>query len=208
MNVIAGVDELEHPTKLWIVSRYFDSIGFMLAPFYAQLYRRLAIVSTRQHSTSKLSLLFYTTYAILLFLTFLIIYWVFFTDVVPSCLTPQGLTPFKKSSEYIIIGFFLLAAFHIFWRRAWFPSITIDIMLSHVLFAASDFCFTLYSNPFQVPNFLGHVFSTIAAGVMLKAVYTGLVSRPQQTLRKKTRFLLDLISTAPTPLVLLSSDLK
>ena len=74
------------PTQLWIASRYVQSLSLLVAPVF--IHRRL-----NPH-------LVFLSYAIVISLLLVsIFYW----NIFPNCyIEGMGLTPFKKTSEYII----------------------------------------------------------------------------------------------------------
>jgi len=76
------------PTQLWIAARYMESISLCIAPCLFQFSRKIKLVNV------------VITYSIITFLLFISI---FTLQIFPDCfIEGQGLTVFKKLSEYII----------------------------------------------------------------------------------------------------------
>jgi hypothetical protein len=145
------------PTQLWIAARYVDSLSFLAAPFF---------IAHRP----KPRVLLLCAVAVLAALLALI----FATDLFPdSYIEGRGLTLFKKASEYLISGIFILAAALIVMRRRSFDPKIVRLLLAVLgLKALSELAFTLYVGVYDVFNLLGHLLRIVAASL----VYLGIVS--------------------------------
>lgn len=157
---------------LYIVSRYILSISLIIAPLFIN----------RKLSTT----LMYTAYSLLtLFLLLSIFTW----QIFPVCIVEGvGLTPFKVVSDYIIclillgaIGLLLIN------RRSFDPRVIRLIVSSIILSIATGLAFTLYVDPFDIMNTIGH-FSQIASFylIYLAFIETSL-TKPQDILYQKLK---------------------
>ncbi len=90
-----------------------------------------------------------------------------------------GLTPFKKISEYLIIGLLLLAM-AAYWKRM---STTGDTLLIYYLAAFilcifSELVFAIYKSVFDTYNVLGHVYKVAAFFLIYKGIFAASVMAP------------------------------
>jgi diguanylate cyclase (GGDEF)-like protein len=145
------------PTQLWIAARYLQSLSFLSAVL---LIRR----KINQH------LLFAVFSAITLLLLAGIA-----SGRFPDCYV-NGLTPFKKISEYIISLILAVSILLLRKERTSFsPKIHQLIILSLTLTILSELAFTFYIDVYGLSNFWGHIFKIIAVYCVYKAIIeTGL----------------------------------
>jgi hypothetical protein len=149
-------DSVDHPTQLWIASRFIVAGSFAVAPFV--LGRRLLM---------RYVLAVYVVISALVLAT---IYW---WDVFPSALDEvTGLTTFKRSSEYVVCLLLTLAMVLLWRRRSRLPrGMLLPLLAALASSIAAELFFTLYVGPDTWPNMLGHVFLMLSAVF----VYIGLV---------------------------------
>lgn len=145
------------PTQLWIAARYLQSLSLLAAVFLIRQrldHRRLLVVF------SIATALLFTAIA---------------TGIFPDCYV-NGLTPFKRISEYIISLILAVAAFRLRREREMFsPAIHTLITLSIVFTIFSELTFTFYMDVYGLFNFLGHIFRIFAIYCIYKSVIeTGL----------------------------------
>jgi diguanylate cyclase (GGDEF)-like protein len=97
------------------------------------------------------------------------------TGVFPDCYV-NGLTPFKKVSEYIISLIFAAAAVRLGRESdAFNPRVHALIRLSIVFTILAELTFTFYVDVYGLSNFLGHIFKILAIYYIYKSVIeTGL----------------------------------
>jgi len=153
--------------EFYIISRYFLSISFLLAPFFI-----------RRKIWTSVMITVYSVISILILLS--IFYWknfpIFYIDGV-------GLTPLKIISDYVIDLFFLGAiGLLLFHRRAFDAKVLRFILLSLVLSIGTGLAFILYTDPFGIMNEVGH-FLQMASFYLIYVTFveTGLV-KPQNLL--------------------------
>lgn len=101
-----GMDLIVHDNgnvgiQLWLVARYLQAIGFLIAPVF--LIRPLNLWR------ANLALAGFVSIGL----------WLIVSGLFPLTLAPEtGLTPFKIRSEEMIIGVFLLSLLHLYLRRS------------------------------------------------------------------------------------------
>lgn len=159
-------------TQLWIVARYLQAASLLLAFLFLE--RRLnlrALVAA------------YAAVAVL-FLG-LIFHWKLF----PSCFDEAtGLTPFKKTSEFIICGAMLLALPLLrHYREVFDARVRRWIAWSLFLSVASELTFTTYVDPYGFMNTLGHLFKLASFFFMYKALIETGLKEPYRVLFKELK---------------------
>ena len=149
------------PTQLWIAARYLQSLTFLAAPLF--LRRRL-----------NPWLVFLGFFAV----TTLVLLSIFQWQIFPVCYVPgQGLTAFKKYSEYFI-SLILLGAlgFLLKERREFAPGVLRLLVYSILLTIGSELAFTFYVSVYGLSNLVGHLFKIMAFYCIYKAIIeTGLM---------------------------------
>lgn len=156
MGILPGNDA-NLPTQLWIAARYLQSISFLVA-----------VLLIRRKVDPRLLIGGLTTVTALLMASI-------FTGLFPDCYA-NGLTPFKKVSEYIISGIFVGAALRLKLNADIFhPRVHRLIQLSIGFTTLAELAFTSYVSVYELPNFLGHLFKILAVYCLYKCVIeTGL----------------------------------
>jgi len=155
------------PTQLWIAARYLEAFSLVFAFFF--LRRKLRPV------------LLMTAYTLLC--TFLLLS-LFFWDIFPTCfLEGQGLTAFKKGSEYLISLIMTVAIWLLFRNRGQFDSQVFRLMIVSMLMSISaELAFTFYIHAYGFSNLIGHYFKIISFYLIYRAIIqTGLI-RPYDLL--------------------------
>lgn len=165
MGVFVGFDS-DLATQLWIAARYLHSVSFMLAALF--IHRRL------RHG------LMVGAYAVVTGLLLASI----FGGVFPDCYVEGlGLTPFKRISELVIIGFFALSLGLLVQRREHFSrSIWRLLAGGLVLSILSEAAFTLYVDVFGLFNLIGHFLKIAAFFLVYKALVESQLINPYSTL--------------------------
>ncbi len=143
-------------TQLWIASRYMESLSFLLASLFLRRRCRATWVFLSYAAVSSLLLLS-------------IFHWQIFPASFDD--VANRLTPFKETSEFIIIGILLAASLVLFRsRNAFDPRVWRWISGSVVLTMASEFMFTRYTNPYEWTNALGHILKIVSFYCVYKAL--------------------------------------
>lgn len=145
------------PTQLWIAARYLQSVSLLAA-----------VLWIRQKLNHRLLLFIIAAVTVLLLASIA-------TGLFPDCYV-NGLTPFKKVSEYIISFLLAVAALRLRRERELFhPTILFLITLSIIFTILSELTFTFYTDVYGPFNFLGHIFRIFAIYCLYKSVIeTGL----------------------------------
>lgn len=161
MGIFTGFDDNNLPPQIWIVSRYLEAFSLLIAPF--MLKRRLRIVPT-------LTIYGAVTAGALLS--------IFVFENFPICFVKgEGLTAFKKNSEYLICIMLAAAMLLLYKNRENFDvKVQRYLIYSMVATIATELSFTVYVNLYGISNLVGHFFKIIAYYFIYKAiVQTGFV---------------------------------
>jgi PAS domain S-box-containing protein len=148
------------PTQLWVAARYMESFSLLLAALF--LGRRLK---------ATLVLLCYTVISVFFVGS------IFFWHVFPICFVEgQGLTAFKKISEYAVSFVLLGAVISIIRRRDHFDPRVLRLLVASILLTiASEVAFTFYIHAYGLSNLIGHYLKIVSFYLIYKAlIETGL----------------------------------
>jgi PAS domain S-box-containing protein len=143
------------PTQLWIASRYIQSITLLIAPLFIK---------------KKINT-YYALYTFA-FITLIIIALIFIWKIFPTCYVEgEGLTAFKKISEYLISLILVAAMFVMFTKKESFDNY-IFYMIEASLFVTvlSELNFSLYISVYSAFNFAGHLLKIASFYFMYKAI--------------------------------------
>lgn len=150
------------PTQLWIVGRYLEAAGLVLAPFF---------VARRPSAGPLLG-------GFLVLGTALVA--TVFRGLFPDCYrSPEGLTAFKVGSEYLVC--LLLAGSLALVRRrrkAFDPDSLRLLGLAVCALIAAELSFTLYTDVFGFFNMAGHLFKVLGFYFIYRGVVEAGLSRP------------------------------
>ncbi|MCQ8105249.1 EAL domain-containing protein [Methylomonas sp. SURF-2] len=102
----------------------------------------------------------------------------------------QGLTGFKKTSEYLLSSAYALLALR-FFRKAGTRQIYDEVVLfgAAATMAMSEVFFTLYADVTDIFNLLGHIYKIVAYGLVYRAVFMTSVELPYQRLYQSSQAL-------------------
>ncbi len=103
---------------------------------------------------------------------------------IPDTFQPGiGLTPFKKYSEYLLIGFYAVIALQLF-RKTRTPQVydVFGLFAAAVVMAMSEVFFTWYADVTDMFNLLGHLYKVIAYGLVYRSVFMNSIEVPYQRL--------------------------
>ncbi len=149
------------PTQLWIAARFLQSLSLLAAPLWSN--RRL-----------QPGLVFFGYAAVTVLLLLSIFHW----QIFPDCFVEgQGLTAFKKNSEYLISLILLAAMGFLLKRKEEFDPGVLRLLLGTILLSiGSELAFTFYVSVYGLSNLVGHLFKIMAFYCIYKAIIeTGLV---------------------------------
>jgi diguanylate cyclase (GGDEF)-like protein/PAS domain S-box-containing protein len=170
MNIILGYDA-NLPTQLWIVLNYILSISIFTA-----------ILVGNKKVKFKWNLILFS--CIGLIGTILC-----FTGLFPTCFVEgEGLTIFKKVSEYIIISIYLICLLLIYRKKVTLDEKTFNTMMLFILLLImGEFMFTLYSDVYGIQNFLGHYFRVLAFLIIFIFVVVESIQKPYNSIFSELR---------------------
>ncbi|MDH4235030.1 MAG: PAS domain S-box protein, partial [Gallionella sp.] len=169
----------EKAIDFWLVARSLAAIALLAVALMP--WRPFASAATR-----------YAIFAAVLAATALACWLILFhQDKMPHTFIPgEGLTSFKKTSEYLIISLNLITAFAL-WRRMSQPQpFNAPALFGAVcVMALSEYFFTLYASVTDVFNMTGHIYKSIAYLFLYRAFFVATVETPyRQMQRSETRF--------------------
>ncbi len=151
------------PSQLWIATRALESMAFVIAPLF--LTRKLNLAVT---------LAIYTAIFIVILAS------IFVWHTFPTCfIEGQGLTPFKKSSEYLISSLFIISM-AILWQKKNLlaPDVFRLLRMAIALKVISELFFTLYISAYGLSNLIGHYFKIISFYLLYRAVIATGLNQP------------------------------
>jgi PAS domain S-box-containing protein len=143
------------PTQLWIAGRFMLSFSLIAAGVFSG--KRI-----------NFNLLF----SIYLILFVGLVLSIFYLKIFPACyIEGQGLTSFKKISEYVISAAFAvsIAVFYIN-RSGMNKGMLILLVISMLASITAELFFTVYEDPYSNYNFAGHVLKIISVYLIYRAI--------------------------------------
>ncbi|MBM7866335.1 response regulator [Heliobacterium gestii] len=153
--------------QMWLIARYLESTAMLLSIFF--LYRKPSPAGI---------------FAIYAGLSILFLLSVFLWGNFPVCFVDgQGLTPFKKNSEYVISGIMILSIY-LLWRQRdeFHPKVYRYLTAFFSLSVGTELCFTSYTEMYAFSNFLGHLFKLTAYYNLYKAIVETSLKEPYNLL--------------------------
>ena len=95
----------------------------------------------------------------------------------------QGLTAYKKASEFILVGLYLFSAWRLF-KKTYLPQNydVLGLSAAAIVMAMSEVFFTLYADVTDIFNLLGHFYKVIAYGLIYRSVFLDSVEIPYHRL--------------------------
>jgi signal transduction histidine kinase len=166
MGIFSATDT-NLPTQLWIAARYLQALSLLAAAI--DIGRDLRA----RHILFGYALVFLLLLGIL-----------FYTDLFPDCFIEGiGLTPFKKTSEYVISLFFGVGILALVRKRDEFDGGVFRLLIaSIVLTICSELAFTFYIHAYGFSNFVGHFFKIVAFYLVYKAIIETGLAKPYSLL--------------------------
>lgn len=140
---------------------------------------------------------------VLLLVFALAVWFLYFPQWVPATFdSVSGLTDFKVISEYVLMLFYLLAAWG-FYRRMSHAYVlsAANLAAASVIFAMSEYFFTLYADVTDMYNLLGHVYKIIGFAFLYRGVFKRVVRMPFRDLQDARERLELTIRTLPDTLL-------
>lgn len=170
MGIFQGFDA-NLPTQLWIAARYLQSISFLIAPLFIN----------KNFSGYTLVLV----YSVATTAVIIAIYSGFF----PDCYVEgTGLTPFKKTSEYIISVILLVSVLILHRNRNAFDEKVIRLLITaQMLTIGAEIAFTFYISVYGISNLIGHFFKLIAFYLIYIAIVETALDKPQRLLYRNLK---------------------
>ena len=155
------------PTQLWISARYMESLSLFLA-----------LIFVTRKMNARLVILAFAGVTSLLFID------LFSWRNFPACFAEgQGLTPFKKISEYLICLILLGSLILLHRRRAHFDRGVFRLIVWSILSTIwAELFFTFYISVYGISNLVGHFFKLVSFYLIYKAVIETGLSRPHELL--------------------------
>ncbi|MFP4379081.1 MAG: MASE3 domain-containing protein [Candidatus Sumerlaeia bacterium] len=149
------------PTQLWVTARFLQAVSFIAA--FRFLHRRCD------------SPFYLFVWAIITSIALALI----FTGYFPDCFVPgEGLTPFKKIVEIIVILLFIIGAWLVWRNRFFFPTESWACLLTALaLGVVSEGFFIFYAKVEDIWNELGHVFKLLSFLLVYQAVVVSGITR-------------------------------
>jgi diguanylate cyclase (GGDEF)-like protein len=149
MGLIHGV-ESGMATQFWIVRRLLEASSLLVANFFRKKYI----------SVIKLNIIF----GVITLTTILLI----FTKNFPICyIDGIGITPFKRISEYIIIGISIFSLYGLYTSKSTIDSFYIKTIMWALVFSIlAEFIFTLYITVYDIYNGIGHLLYLFSCGLL------------------------------------------
>lgn len=165
LNIIEGGDA----TKIWIGTRYFESLTLLLA----------FVFNKKNIYINK-----YIVIASYLITTAMILSSIIVWKIFPECyIQGVGLTPFKICCEYIICIIFVICMIYLYKNKENFNA-NVYRMLQVALICKiiSGLIFTLYIDRYGLLNMAGHYFKIISYYFIYKAVVVKAIQEPYETI--------------------------
>lgn len=158
-----------HANQLWIATRYLESLSLLAAFCFIR---------------KKLKFQPYAVISGYIVVTGLIIASIFWWNIFPVCfIEGQGLTPFKKISEYIISAILLVDIAILVRMRSHFePSVHRWLVWSLVFTIFSELAFTFYISNYGFSNLVGHYFKVFSFYLVYKALVETGITNPHAVL--------------------------
>jgi len=167
MGVLTPERGANPATQLWVIARYMESMTLLLVPVL--FFRRLS------HG-----LIFFVYFAV----TFLSVCSIFYLGIFPACyIDGEGLTLFKKTSEYLIILILAVGLILLYKKRLLMDQTVFKLMsLSIIMTMLAELSFTFYVSVYGLSNLVGHFFKIISFYLIYKALIDTGLSKPYKLL--------------------------
>ena len=160
-------DGADTATQLWIGTRYLTAVFFLVAPLFVKRRLNAALLT-----------------GVFAGVTGLLLLSIFAWHIFPACFVePEGLTPFKKISEYVISAFFLLSMWLLWRKQKDLPkNVFQPLLLAVGAGVGAEISFTLYTDVYGIFNALGHLLILLSFGMIYKGLVEAMLRTPYETL--------------------------
>ena len=180
-------------TQMWIIARYLDSIGMLIAG-----------ISFSKTVKPPFVLITYVVISLTALLA------VFYWQVFPVCfIEEQGLTHFKIYSEYIIsvllVGSVLLLMYH---KNQFHPKVYMLLLVFFLTSIGTELTFTLYEHVYGLENLIGHLFKLTAFFFLYRAIVETSLKEPFNLLFFQLNQANELLKANEVKLVATNQELK
>lgn len=161
-------------TKLWVAARYVKALAFLLFA---------VSISGRIRLPYPITTAAFAVLTVLLLGS--ILYWNFF----PVCFVDgQGITAFKKASEYAVSAAFAASLVLLIRGRSRFdPPAYRRLAWALVFSIISEITFTLYHSTTGIANLIGHLFKVLAYSLVYSSLIAEQVRKRIQEIRQLER---------------------
>ncbi|MBU2547503.1 MAG: response regulator [Proteobacteria bacterium] len=170
-------------TQLWIAARYMESLSLLAAfgflPGRARMHANLV-------------------FSIYLLITVTVLASIFEWKIFPFCFVPgQGLTWFKKLSEYIISSILVLDIILLLKNRSRFEGQVFTLLVwSMGLTVVSELAFTFYVSTHGLSNLVGHYVKITSYYLIYRAIIVIALTRPFDIIFRELAFNQQMLSEA------------
>ncbi|MEW6519146.1 MAG: MASE3 domain-containing protein [Thermodesulfobacteriota bacterium] len=165
MSIFQG-DEANMATQFWVGARYMEACSLLAAPvFFTRRLRPLLAVVIFSLLTAALI-------------------WMIFACRFPECYTQeQGLTLFKKSSEYLVSLILFGALLMLYSRRHLFDGNLRSLITAAIICTIiAELVFASYSGVYDKMNIFGHLFRFVSFYLIYKAIIETGLTKPYELL--------------------------
>ena len=154
-----------YANQLWIGARFMESLTLLMGFVFLRFETKI-----RPYNVL-------TAYAVI---TSGLILAIFYWKIFPICFVEgQGLTLFKKVSEYVICGILLVDVFLLRKNRARFEKSIYSLILVSILCTIiSELAFTFYVSNYGFSNMVGHYFKLFSFYLIYKAILITTIEQP------------------------------
>ncbi len=182
-------------TQYWISARYVEAISLLI---YVSIIQK-------KHTLKYHKLLLIYFFSGLVFIASINWFKIF-----PECYIPgQGLTLFKIINEYIIILILIITIIILRKQNHTLDDRIVKLLSVSIFFTIiSEYCFTLYTNPYGFFNSLGHIFKVLSFVHLYFALVKELLTKPYQNIFKEYNASQERLIASASFLSTLFHDLK
>ncbi|KPA13097.1 integral membrane sensor hybrid histidine kinase [Candidatus Magnetomorum sp. HK-1] len=165
MNIFKDYDY--YANQLWIAARYLESVTLLIAFYFIG-----------RKKTIQPFWVFFVYSTIFIGIVFSIFYWKTF----PICfIEGQGLTTFKKVSEYIICVIIIASLSLLIKNRINFESSVYRLLLWSMLSTiVAELAFTFYVSNYGLSNLVGHYFKIFSFYFIYRAIIHTGIQKPYE----------------------------
>lgn len=163
-----------YANQLWIAGRYFESIVLIIS---------FARLKSKKHVNVYLIFGIYTIITVVLLLS------IFTWKVFPVCFVDgEGLTSFKKISEYIICIIVFGAILFLTKNKDVFDEKVYRLLLLSMIFTIiSEFAFTIYIDNYGFSNLIGHYFKIFSFYLIYKVIISKGINEPYEIIFREMK---------------------